>query len=274
VIPPERVTVVPHEYDHDAFMAAYERMTAGAKPEHAEAGAEIARAALERLNYPSEVTDRVVRIVRHHMTTAMGSKKPAKIRRWRAQVGPDLIPDLLLHRRADMGAKGDSDGVAGGSDDLDRFASLLAQEQDAPWRRSDLAITGGDLVAAGVKPGPELGGILNDLLAKVIADPAANRRETLLKLAGVWDRAVEESFLRVVSVDGPRAVAERVAQALGGVLVEDSLLEEAVGDGGIFVVRGEAAWPTTYHVTVDTDDETLAVQRALGVVARGERERM
>lgn len=45
----------------------------------------------------------------------------------------------------------------------------------------ELAVTGGDLIAAGIKPGPELGEILGKLLDEVLRDPAANTKEHLLE---------------------------------------------------------------------------------------------
>ena len=46
-----------------------------------------------------------------------------------------------------------------------------------------LAVTGSDLIAAGMKPGKELGRCLNRCLEAVLDDPAKNTKETLLKLA-------------------------------------------------------------------------------------------
>ena len=43
-----------------------------------------------------------------------------------------------------------------------------------------LAINGGDLIRAGVQPGPELGQLLNDALDAVIEDDIPNDREALL----------------------------------------------------------------------------------------------
>ena len=47
----------------------------------------------------------------------------------------------------------------------------------------DMALTGKDLIALGVKPGKEMGAILNALLDMVINDPKLNTREILIKTA-------------------------------------------------------------------------------------------
>jgi poly(A) polymerase/tRNA nucleotidyltransferase (CCA-adding enzyme) len=47
----------------------------------------------------------------------------------------------------------------------------------------DLAVSGDDLIALGVKPGKTIGIILNELLETVLDDPVQNNREDLLKIA-------------------------------------------------------------------------------------------
>ena len=48
-----------------------------------------------------------------------------------------------------------------------------------------LAINGGDLIRAGVQPGPELGQLLNAALDAVIEDNISNTREILLAHLGL-----------------------------------------------------------------------------------------
>ena len=49
-----------------------------------------------------------------------------------------------------------------------------------PYRLKMLAINGGDLIRAGVKPGPELGQLLSAALDAVIEDNIPNEHEALL----------------------------------------------------------------------------------------------
>jgi len=44
----------------------------------------------------------------------------------------------------------------------------------------DLAVNGNDLIAAGVRPGPDVGEVLQRLLALVLEDPQRNTKEDLL----------------------------------------------------------------------------------------------
>ena len=48
---------------------------------------------------------------------------------------------------------------------------------------SDLAVSGDDLIAMGMKPGKEIGRILHMLLETVLEEPLLNERELLLLLA-------------------------------------------------------------------------------------------
>lgn len=57
------------------------------------------------------------------------------------------------------------------------------RERAEPLTRKALAITGDDLIAAGMHAGPSLGAILDQLLTQVVDDPALNSRDTLLARA-------------------------------------------------------------------------------------------
>ncbi len=61
-------------------------------------------------------------------------------------------------------------------------AEQIRQRGD-PLTRGDLAITGLDLIEAGVPPGPALGQVLERLLVLVVDDPSLNTREALLARA-------------------------------------------------------------------------------------------
>ena len=52
-------------------------------------------------------------------------------------------------------------------------------------RLKDLAVTGRDLIEAGIRPGKQLGQILGDLFACVLEEPEKNRKETLLDMVDI-----------------------------------------------------------------------------------------
>ena len=47
----------------------------------------------------------------------------------------------------------------------------------------ELAVTGSDLIAAGMKPGKEMGTVLHKLLDAVLEDPGLNEKKKLLSMA-------------------------------------------------------------------------------------------
>jgi hypothetical protein len=87
--------------------------------------------------------------------------------------------------------------VEGAADDLIQLAEVTSgsppswaaevgavRARGEATSRSQLAITGTDLLALGIPAGPELGRLLTRLLETVIEDPTRNTREGLLALAG------------------------------------------------------------------------------------------
>ena len=63
---------------------------------------------------------------------------------------------------------------------------LVEKAASEPVTVGQLAIRGKDLIdELGLKPGPQIGGILNALLAQVLNDPLMNNRESLLKEADI-----------------------------------------------------------------------------------------
>ena len=91
-----------------------------------------------------------------------------EVRKWLAQVG-EYADDLLVLLTA---------GPAPNSP-LPRVVEAIRAAKD-PLTVKDLAVTGDDLLAAGVRPGPDMGETLQRLLGEVLADPARNTREYLL----------------------------------------------------------------------------------------------
>jgi len=61
--------------------------------------------------------------------------------------------------------------------------ALLRMAFRDPIALGDLAVTGDDLRAAGLRPGPQLGRILQLLLAQVLVDPTLNTHDDLLRMA-------------------------------------------------------------------------------------------
>jgi len=170
---------------HVAWRGTDERLHYYAKPgyathSHEQVSAQLADAALDRLRYPTDLRQRVVRIVRAHMLDP-GRADEVRARRLLQRYGVGLTFDLLDHKRADLLGK----GVANDKE-LERlhpFRKVVEHEKTSAHRLRDLAIGGDDLIAIGYTPGPAIGRTLRVLLDEVVKVPELNTREQLLARA-------------------------------------------------------------------------------------------
>jgi putative nucleotidyltransferase with HDIG domain len=148
---------------------------------HDEVGAEMAERLLARLRFSRSVSARVAHLVRQHMFDFRPGWSDAAVRRFIKRIGAPALEELLALREADDVGSGLPPGASFG-DLRDRIEAALAA--DLVLERGDLAIDGHDLIAElGLPAGPTLGRILDELLERVIAEPALNDRPTLLLLA-------------------------------------------------------------------------------------------
>ncbi|MDR2404158.1 MAG: HD domain-containing protein [Spirochaetaceae bacterium] len=137
---------------------------------------------LSRYRYPNGVIDSVCHLVGEHMFNAGEIRSDAAVRRFIIRVGEENLQDIYTLRMADAWATaGHEPPPAFLAPLTERVAHILTQNRAFSLR--DLAVTGRDLLAIGVKPGPRMGIILNELLETVIDDPAQNSREKLLEIA-------------------------------------------------------------------------------------------
>jgi tRNA nucleotidyltransferase (CCA-adding enzyme) len=152
-----------------------------ASGDHAEAGARIARRALRRLTYDNDTVAAVTALVREHSYREDREPSAHAARIFLTRVGRERARDLLALRRWDRAGRGiqiPTEQVEA----RERFEALVEQEWGQPVALADLAVRGGDLMAAGVPEGPAVGATLRRLLAAVVDDPSLNERETLLRM--------------------------------------------------------------------------------------------
>jgi len=149
---------------------------------HDAVGADMAESILGRLRLPRAVIDRVVQLIRQHMFMYDTGWSDAAVRRFIGKVGVPALDELIDLRAADNVGSGRPADAGGLGDLRRRIDEQLAAE--FALDRADLQVDGGDLIAElGLSPGPLIGRLLDDLLERVIADPALNDRPTLLLLA-------------------------------------------------------------------------------------------
>lgn len=151
--------------------------------DHALVGADLAEKRLRQtFNYPVAKMNRIRGLIENHMFPAFSSAKGA--RKFLNRVG-DHADDLLLLRESDQGGKGQSQSEIDARTSADQMRGYVNQVRQAgeATDKGSLAINGNDILALGVRPGPQIGQILQGLVEQVIADPQLNNRDSLLQLA-------------------------------------------------------------------------------------------
>lgn len=149
--------------------------------DHALVGQAMSERRLTHMKWPVSRTKRIGEIIRHHMFPAFSSAKGA--RKFLNIVG-DHADDLLTFRHADMFGKG-TDEAQNSKTPVHDMRHLVEQARatKAPTALAGLAVNGKDILDLGVKPGPQIGQILSELMQAVIENPELNSREALLALA-------------------------------------------------------------------------------------------
>ena len=144
-------------------------------------GAFLAESALDRLNAPRDTRRDTRELIERHMLP-LARVRSVKLHTWRAELGDDLLRDLIQHRRCDVLGKGGE--VAEALQALDVLDTQLQDAIDAGVPRStkQLALSGAQIAALGCK-GPAIGDIQRQLLHEVMADPSRNDHDWLLKRA-------------------------------------------------------------------------------------------
>ena len=133
---------------------------------------------LARLKYDNVTRRRVVTLVREH-DRIIEPTEPA-VKRALSRLTPEVFFNLLIIKRADNLAQ--SPDYRDRLETYDRIESIaqniLAKNECISV--STLAVNGSDLIALGMKPGLEIGDMLNQLLEQVIRGEMENDRNVLL----------------------------------------------------------------------------------------------
>lgn len=108
--------------------------------------------------------------------TEISAHKPA-IRQVMSTLSPELFKDLLWFQKVfcHPSYKNRLEMVEQYSEEILRAGDCI--------RLKDMAVTGRELIDAGMKPGPEMGTVLNRLFQLVLEKPECNNREYLMKSA-------------------------------------------------------------------------------------------
>lgn len=169
---------------------------------HENIGASITKYVLTRLRFPNSVVQYVSHLVKQHMFHYESNWTDAAIRRFIMRATPvetssgasgahsfeEALNDLFDVRICDVcGMTGTPALLSEGpwKDNLLELRSRIdeVRNQASAFSLKDLAVTGKDLISAGIASGRQLGLILNELLESVVEDPSCNTRDKLTEIA-------------------------------------------------------------------------------------------
>ena len=128
-------------------------------------------------NYTINRTCRLIRFHDYRMAA-----EAVEIRKAINLIGEDLFADLLAFQKADSSAK-KPEVVVMALAQLEKIEAVYQEILDKKQCTSlkMLAVTGKDLIQAGMKPGKEMGTVLEQLLQHVLEYPEDNQKEILIQ---------------------------------------------------------------------------------------------
>ena len=146
---------------------------------HEDISARIADDVMKRLRFDNDTRHTVIKLVKYHdLKMAL---TPTGVRRAIVKIGEEVFPLLLEVKRADFLAQSiyKRDEKEAELKEVERIYAQILEEQNCVSLKT-LAVTGSDLIAEGMKPGKEIGEVLQKLLEEVLEAPELNTREVLL----------------------------------------------------------------------------------------------
>lgn len=160
---------------------------------HAAISADMAKQIMRRLKFDNNTMYIVNKLVRYHDYGNGLDPDMRIVRKAIHKIGEDAFPALFQVKNADIFAQSTFER----EEKLERVSKWRRLYEEIEENRQcvslkDLAVTGSDLIAAGMKPGKEIGEILQLLLEKVLEEPSLNTREQLL--AEVQNRLSKHTF--------------------------------------------------------------------------------
>ena len=153
---------------------------------HAAIGEEMTVEILKRLKFDNDTLDKVRKLVRYHDWKIEPNSR--NVRRAANKIGEDIFPMLFAVKYADVMAQSDYQR----EEKLQELKALqeiykgILEKKECLCLK-DLAVSGSDLIAKGMKPGKEIGITLQKLLEDVLENPEHNQKEYLLSLLPLKD---------------------------------------------------------------------------------------
>ena len=147
---------------------------------HPDISEKIAREILHRLKFDNDTIRKVCMLVRYHDERIIPGVK--YMRRAVARIGEEAFPELFEVQEADIMSQSEykrEQKLTNLQANRRDYEEMLAAKQCVS--KATLAVTGKDLIDCGMKPGKEIGCVLDAMLQDVIEEPSHNDKEYLLK---------------------------------------------------------------------------------------------
>lgn len=140
-------------------------------------GSDRAHDMLKELKLDNYTVDNTMKIVAGH--GLLITDREAEIRKQCSRTGVKEYERILIFEKLYYAMIGDSDRYAGITRQREIFDSIIARKDCLTLK--ELAVTGNDLIKAGMAPGKELGVILSKMLEDVLENPSHNKKEYLFE---------------------------------------------------------------------------------------------
>lgn len=174
-----RLTMLLHDMGKPALKTIDENGRAHFK-KHASESERIAGNVLRRLKFDNDTFRKVTRLVYYHDYRMSAEAK--NVRRAMNRIGEDIFPYYMDVQRADVLAQSmyKREEKLQNLDEIEELYDDIVKKGQCVSLK-ELAVTGRDLIEAGMEPGRRIGDRLNEMLELVIENPELNTKEELLK---------------------------------------------------------------------------------------------
>lgn len=146
---------------------------------HAQRSEELSIQIMRRLKFDNDTLHKTAKLVKYHDYRPRLTMP--RVRRALVEIGPQLMPLLFAIKRADIAAQSDykREEKLSYTAEFEKLCKKVLEEGDCISIKT-LAVTGKDLIEAGMQPGKELGDTLQNLFLHVLDEPSHNTKEYLL----------------------------------------------------------------------------------------------
>ena len=157
---------------------------------HPSKGAKMTREILKRLKFDNNTINACCKMVEFHDDRPAMTEK--SVRRAINRIGLDAYPEIFEVKRADTLAQSmyEREEKLAYIDEYERIYNGILEKNQC-IQKKDMLITGSDLIQMGMKPGKNMGLLLDELFDKVLENPELNNKEILKQLA---EEKIEKSF--------------------------------------------------------------------------------